>query len=159
GLAGSAAISLLVLTTLSSTATAVLYLVIFGIGTIIGMTLLTAVMAYPVSMALRYGRARRAIALCAGIGSRALRLFHGYRLIPEGHGESSGDPGRERQHGTDRSPSRSLLGRPDGALAASLRNRPRPDADRGRSRLRPLEEGGGAGQPGAGPSRHASRRP
>jgi len=81
GLAGSAAISLLVLTTLSSTATAVLYLVIFGIGTIIGMTLLTAVMAYPVSMALRYGRAQRAIALCAGIGSIAFGLFYGYRLI------------------------------------------------------------------------------
>ena len=32
-------------------------LLIFGIGTIIGMTLLTAVMAYPVSLALRYRRA------------------------------------------------------------------------------------------------------
>jgi high-affinity nickel-transport protein len=81
GLAGSAAISLLVLTTLRSTATAVVYLVIFGIGTIIGMTLLTAVMAFPVSMALRYGRAHRAIALCAGIGSIAFGLFYGYKLI------------------------------------------------------------------------------
>ena len=81
GLAGSAAISLLVLTTLRSTATAVVYLVIFGVGTIIGMTLLTAVMAFPVSMALRYGRAQRAIALCAGVGSIAFGLFYGYRLI------------------------------------------------------------------------------
>ena len=81
GLAGSAAISLLVLTTLRSTASAVVYLAIFGVGTIIGMTLLTAVMAYPVSMALRYGRAQRAIALCAGVGSIAFGLFYGYRLI------------------------------------------------------------------------------
>ncbi len=81
GLAGSAAISLLVLTTLRSTGTAVLYLLIFGIGTICGMTLLTAVMAFPVSMALRYGRAQRTIALCAGIGSIAFGLFYGYRLV------------------------------------------------------------------------------
>jgi ABC-type nickel/cobalt efflux system permease component RcnA len=81
GLAGSAAISLLVLTTLSSTGSAVVFLLIFGIGTIIGMTLLTAVMAYPVSMALRYGRAQRAIALCAGVGSILFGLFYGYRLF------------------------------------------------------------------------------
>jgi ABC-type nickel/cobalt efflux system permease component RcnA len=81
GLAGSAAVSLLVLATLRSTASAVVYLLIFGIGTIIGMTVLTAVMAYPVSMALRYRRARQALALCAGVGSIAFGLVYGYRLI------------------------------------------------------------------------------
>ena len=81
GLAGSAAVSLLVLATLRSTMSAVFYLLIFGIGTILGMTLLTAVMAFPVSMALRYGRARQALALCAGIGSIAFGLVYGYRLI------------------------------------------------------------------------------
>jgi ABC-type nickel/cobalt efflux system permease component RcnA len=81
GLAGSAAVSLLVLATLRSTMSAVVYLVIFGIGTILGMTLLTAVMAFPVSMALRYRRARQALALCAGIGSIAFGLVYGYRLI------------------------------------------------------------------------------
>jgi len=81
GLAGSATVSLLVLATLRSTASAVIYLIIFGLGTIIGMTLLTAVMAYPVSMALRYRRARQALALCAGVGSIAFGLVYGYRLI------------------------------------------------------------------------------
>lgn len=81
GLAGSAAVSLLVLATLRSTMSAVVYLVIFGIGTILGMTLLTAIMAFPVSMALRYRRARQALALCAGIGSIAFGLVYGYRLI------------------------------------------------------------------------------
>ena len=81
GLAGSAAVSLLVLATLRSTVSAVIYLFIFGIGTIIGMTVLTAVMAYPVSMALRYRRARQALALCAGVGSIAFGLVYGYRLI------------------------------------------------------------------------------
>ena len=81
GLAGSAAVSLLVLATLRSTTSAVIYLVIFGIGTIIGMTLLTSLMAFPVSMALRYRRARQALALCAGVGSIAFGLVYGYRLI------------------------------------------------------------------------------
>jgi high-affinity nickel-transport protein len=81
GLAGSAAVSLLVLATLRSTASAVMYLLIFGIGTIIGMTLLTAVMAYPVSLALRYRRARQALAVCAGVGSIAFGLVYGYGLI------------------------------------------------------------------------------
>jgi ABC-type nickel/cobalt efflux system permease component RcnA len=81
GLAGSAAVSLLVLATLRSTMSAVVYLVIFGIGTILGMTLLTAIMAFPVSMALRYRRARQALALCAGIGSIVFGLVYGYRLI------------------------------------------------------------------------------
>jgi len=81
GLAGSAAVSLLVLATLRSTVSAVVYLLIFGVGTILGMTLLTAVMAFPVSMALRYRRARQALALCAGVGSIAFGLVYGYRLI------------------------------------------------------------------------------
>jgi len=81
GLAGSAAVSLLVLATLRSTASAFVYLLIFGVGTILGMTLLTAVMAYPVSLALRYRRARQALALCAGLGSIAFGLVYGYGLI------------------------------------------------------------------------------
>jgi ABC-type nickel/cobalt efflux system permease component RcnA len=81
GLAGSAAVSLLVLATLRSTASAVAYLVIFGVGTIIGMTVLTAVMAYPVSLALRFRRARQALAFCAGIGSIAFGLAYGYFVL------------------------------------------------------------------------------
>jgi ABC-type nickel/cobalt efflux system permease component RcnA len=81
GLAGSAAVSLLVLATLRSTASAVAYLLIFGVGTIIGMTVLTAVMAYPVSLALRFRRARQALAFCAGIGSIAFGLAYGYAVL------------------------------------------------------------------------------
>lgn len=81
GLAGSAAASLLVLATLRSTAGAVAYLVIFGVGTIIGMTALTAAMAYPVSRALRFRRARRALAVCAGLGSIAFGLAYGYAVL------------------------------------------------------------------------------
>ena len=81
GLAGSAAVSLLVLATLRSTASAVAYLLIFGVGTIIGMTVLTAVMAYPVSLALRFRRARQALAFCAGIGSIVFGIAYGYAVL------------------------------------------------------------------------------
>ena len=81
GMAGSAAASLLVLATLRSTAGAVAYLVVFGVGTILGMTLLTAAMAYPVSLALRFRRARRALALCAGLGSIAFGVAYGARAF------------------------------------------------------------------------------
>src|SRR5262249_54304302 len=81
GLAGSAAVSLLVLATLRSTAGAFVFLLLFGLGTILGMTLLTAIMAYPVSLALRYRRARQVLALCAGAGSIAFGLFYGFRVI------------------------------------------------------------------------------
>jgi high-affinity nickel-transport protein len=81
GLAGSAAASLLVLATLGSTAGAVAYLAVFGAGTILGMTLLTAAMAYPVMLALGFGGARRALAVCAGLGSIAFGLAYGLAAL------------------------------------------------------------------------------
>ncbi len=81
GMAGSAAASLLVLATLGSTAGAVAYLAVFGVGTILGMTLLTAAMAYPVSLALGFHRARRALAVCAGLGSIAFGLAYGLAAL------------------------------------------------------------------------------
>lgn len=81
GMAGSAAASLLVLATLRSASSAVAYLLVFGAGTIIGMTLLTAAMAYPVSLALRFRHARRALAVCAGLGSIAFGVAYGVRAL------------------------------------------------------------------------------
>jgi hypothetical protein len=81
GLAGSAAVSLLVLATVRSGAEAALYVGLFGAGTIVGMTVLTATMAYPVTLALRFERARRALAVLAGAGSIAFGLVYGYRAV------------------------------------------------------------------------------
>lgn len=81
GMAGSAAASLLVLVTLRSTSSAVGYLAVLGVGTILGMTLLTAAMAYPVSLAFRFRHARRALALCAGVGSIAFGVAYGYAAL------------------------------------------------------------------------------
>lgn len=81
GMAGSAAVSLLVLTTLRSVWGAALYLAVFGLGTIIGMTVLTAAMAYPVALALRLRRARRVLALGAGLGSIAFGITYAIRVF------------------------------------------------------------------------------
>lgn len=51
GLAGSAAIALLVLSTIRDPRWAVLYLLVFGLGTIVGMMLITAAIALPFSFA------------------------------------------------------------------------------------------------------------
>jgi hypothetical protein len=69
GLAGTAAVSLLVMTTMRTLTQAMLYLVVFGAGTMAGMTALTAAMAYPVALASRFRRARGALAVGAGIAS------------------------------------------------------------------------------------------
>jgi high-affinity nickel-transport protein len=81
GLAGSAAVALLVLATLPTAASAVVYLVVFGLGTIVGMTALTAAMAYPLALALRLGRVRRGLGLAAGFGSIAFGIYHAARTL------------------------------------------------------------------------------
>jgi high-affinity nickel-transport protein len=81
GMAGSAAMSLLVLATLDSAWSATVYLAVFGLGTIAGMTLFTAAMAYPVAVLLRFRRARRVLAFGASLGSIVFGLFYAWRLI------------------------------------------------------------------------------
>jgi len=53
GLAGSAGVALLVLTTIGDPLWAIAYLVLFGFGTIVGMLLITLVIAAPVMAASR----------------------------------------------------------------------------------------------------------
>jgi hypothetical protein len=79
GMAGSAAVTLLVLTTLPTVGAALAYLALFGVGTLLGMTALTAALAYPVTLALRARRARRVLATAAGVGSIAFGLFYAFR--------------------------------------------------------------------------------
>jgi ABC-type nickel/cobalt efflux system permease component RcnA len=81
GMAGSAAVSLLVLATLRSVWGATLYLGVFGLGTILGMTALTAALAFPVSLALRLRRARRLLAFGAGVASIAFGVVYAIRVF------------------------------------------------------------------------------
>jgi len=57
GLAGSAAVALLVMTTIHRPSWAIGYLLVFGLGTIAGMMLITAAIALPFAYTLQHFRA------------------------------------------------------------------------------------------------------
>jgi high-affinity nickel permease len=76
GLAGSAAVALLVLTTIRVPSWAVLYLLVFGIGTVAGMMLITAAIAVPFTYSeVRFTRLNRGLSLFSGVASLAFGLF------------------------------------------------------------------------------------
>ncbi len=76
GLAGSAAIALLVLATIHDASWGVVYLVVFGVGTIVGMMLITTAMAASfVYTGSRFARLDRHLATIAGIISFGFGCF------------------------------------------------------------------------------------
>jgi hypothetical protein len=76
GLAGSAAVALLVLSTVRSPYAAVVYLLVFGLGTIAGMTAITALLSVPFTAPLPIlFRFRRALALGTGLLSLGFGLY------------------------------------------------------------------------------------
>jgi len=85
GLAGSAAAALLVLAAIPDTLYALAYLFIFGVGTIAGMTLITAMLAVPsVYAADRVVRLRQGIRLAAGALSLMFGIFIAREIIVSG---------------------------------------------------------------------------
>jgi high-affinity nickel-transport protein len=81
GLAGSAAVALLVLSTIRSPLWAIAYLLVFGIGTVIGMMLMTSAMALPVAWTGKHFEAAgRYLSPLSGIVSTAFGLFLAYRI-------------------------------------------------------------------------------
>lgn len=81
GLAGSAALALLVLTTIREPLWALLYLAIFGLGTVIGMMALTTAMALPLSLATRrFGSLEAAVMRVTGVVSVAFGMFLVYQI-------------------------------------------------------------------------------
>jgi sulfite exporter TauE/SafE len=81
GLAGSAALTLLVLSTISSPVVGLLYLVIFGVGSAGGMMLMSALFGLPVYLtAARFARAHLAVRGLAGLFSLCLGLFTVYEI-------------------------------------------------------------------------------
>jgi high-affinity nickel-transport protein len=81
GLAGSAAVALLVLTTIHNPYWATAYLIIFGIGTMIGMMCMTAVIAIPLTYAGdRFTNLSRYFGLASGMVSLCFGTFLVYRL-------------------------------------------------------------------------------
>jgi sulfite exporter TauE/SafE len=81
GLAGSAAVALLVLTTIRSPLWAVAYLVVFGVGTIAGMMLITAVIAVPFAYSRsRFTRFNHYLGVTSGLVSLGFGLFLVYQI-------------------------------------------------------------------------------
>ncbi len=81
GLAGSAALTLLVLSTIPSPAVGLLYLVVFGVGSAGGMMLMSALFGLPFYLtAARFARAHFAVRGLAGLFSLGLGLFTVYEL-------------------------------------------------------------------------------
>ena len=81
GLAGSAAVALLVLATIRSPLWAIAYLLLFGAGTIVGMMLITAVIALPFAYAAaRFATVHRYLGVASGLLSLAIGLFLAYEI-------------------------------------------------------------------------------
>lgn len=81
GLAGSAALTLLVLSTIPSPLVGILYLIIFGIGSAGGMMLMSALFGLPAYLtATRFTRANLAVRGLAGLFSLCLGLFTVYQI-------------------------------------------------------------------------------
>jgi high-affinity nickel permease len=76
GLAGSAGLALLALAAAPTLAAGLAYLVIFGVGSIAGMLLLSALMSVPLSyVEARYAALHRAVQIAAGAVSVAFGLY------------------------------------------------------------------------------------
>jgi sulfite exporter TauE/SafE len=81
GLAGSAAVALLVLTAIGNTAWSILYLLVFGFGTIAGMMLITAGISWPLVYAgTRFARLPHRLRVESGLLSLVVGLALAYRV-------------------------------------------------------------------------------
>ena len=81
GLAGSAAVALLVLSTIREPKWAILYLLVFGVGTIAGMMLITAAIALPFSFAgYKFAWLNKGLITASGLVSLAFGLFICYHI-------------------------------------------------------------------------------
>lgn len=81
GLAGSAAVALLVLSTIHNPKWAVLYLLIFGVGTVAGMMLITAVISLPFSFAgYKFAWLNKGLIVGSGVLSLAFGVFVCYHI-------------------------------------------------------------------------------
>jgi len=81
GLAGSAFVAMLVLTAIESAAVGLAYLLVFGVGTVAGMTLVTAAVAVPSAYAAgRVTGAQRYVQLAAGVASVCFGLFLAHQV-------------------------------------------------------------------------------
>jgi len=80
GLAGSGALTALVLATLSSTAARITYMTLFGFGSTVGMALLSGLLGWPLAKIGTNRMMTRALSASVGCVSIGLGIFWGYPL-------------------------------------------------------------------------------
>ena len=81
GLAGSGALTALVLTTLPSTAARLTYMTLFGLGSTLSMAALSGLLGWPLARFGTHHAVARSVSLVVGCVSTALGLFWGYPLV------------------------------------------------------------------------------
>ena len=80
GLAGSGALTALVLAELPSTASRLLYIVLFGAGSVVGMSVLSGAVGVPLALVGRRAPPRAALSAVAGVVSVALGIVWALRI-------------------------------------------------------------------------------
>lgn len=81
GLAGSAAVALLVLTTIHNPWWALLYLLVFGVGTVAGMMLITSAIAMPIACSTkRFAGCGHMLTVASGALSVAFGCYLSYHI-------------------------------------------------------------------------------
>lgn len=81
GLAGSAAVAILVMTTIADPRWAIAYLLLFGLGTVAGMAAMTTAMAYPIVHTRRkMFRWNQALVVGSGVLSVAFGMFISFQI-------------------------------------------------------------------------------
>jgi hypothetical protein len=81
GLAGSGALTALVLTTLPSTAARLTYITVFGVGSTLGMAALSGMLGWPLARIGQRQSVTRAVSFAVGCVSIAIGVGWGYPLI------------------------------------------------------------------------------
>lgn len=80
GLAGSATLMLLVLTTVRSVFQGLLYILIFGIGSIIGMLIVSGIIGFPFLLLAKFGKINNSVKILAGTISIVLGFTIMYKI-------------------------------------------------------------------------------
>ena len=81
GLAGSGALTALVLATLPSTAARLSYMTLFGLGSTLGMASMSGLLGWPLARLGNHRGVGRGVSLVVGCATTALGLIWGYPLI------------------------------------------------------------------------------
>jgi hypothetical protein len=81
GLAGSGALTALVVATLPSTAARITYMAVFGLGSTLGMAALSGLLGWPLARAGQNRSLARGLSAAVGCVSTVLGLFWGYPLL------------------------------------------------------------------------------